>query len=81
MIAGSPATARSPVNPPRPLGVLTGLGALGLALTAFMVLAVVAALGGVSVGAGGAYSSGARIDGPSALAQREIPAAFLRLYV
>lgn len=81
MIAGSPATARSPVTPPRPLGVLTGLGALGLALTAFMVLAVVAALGGMSVGAGGAYSSGARIDGPSALAQREIPAAFLRLYV
>ncbi|MGP0102879.1 MAG: lytic transglycosylase domain-containing protein [Solirubrobacteraceae bacterium] len=47
---------------------------------AFVLLGALAALGGASVDAGGAQSSEAQSDGVSALAEREIPPLYLRLY-
>ena len=45
-----------------------------------MLVAMIAALGGASTGAGGEQASGEQADGVSALAQRDIPPAYLRLY-
>ena len=52
-------------------------GAVGLVAIAFVL---VAALGGASLGTDGVSASGAQGDGVSALAQREIPPLYLRLY-
>jgi hypothetical protein len=55
-------------------------GAAALLVIGFMLVATIAALGGVSSGAGGAQVSGDQPDGVSALAARDIPPAYLRLY-
>ncbi len=52
---------------------------LGLAAI-FMLIAVVAGMGSVSLGAGGGGDVGGAGDGASALARRDIPAEYLRLY-
>jgi hypothetical protein len=58
--------------------VRVGLGVA--ALVAGMVLVALAALTGASLGAGGESVTGAQHDGVSALARREIPSPYLRLY-
>ncbi len=55
-------------------------GAAALVAIAVMLITALTALGGGSLGAGGVGASGGQIDGVSALAQREIPPAYLRLY-
>jgi Transglycosylase SLT domain len=52
---------------------------LGLAAM-FMLVAVVAAVGGTSLGASGGVGTGGSDEGASALALREIPPDYLRLY-
>ncbi len=52
----------------------------GLFAVTFVLVAALTALGGASLGAGGAPVSEDRTDEVSALAQREIPPAYLRLY-
>jgi hypothetical protein len=52
---------------------------LGLAAM-FMLVAVVAAVGGTSLGAGGGVGTGGSDEGASTLALREIPPDYLRLY-
>jgi hypothetical protein len=55
-------------------------GAAGLSAIAFVFVAALAALGGASPSAAGVSPSGANGDGVSALAEREIPSLYLRLY-
>jgi hypothetical protein len=55
-------------------------GAAALVAIAVMLITALTALGGGSLGVGGVGASGGQIDGVSALAQREIPPAYLRLY-
>jgi hypothetical protein len=56
------------------------LGAAGLVAIAFVLVAALAALGGASLGTDGVSASGTQSEGVSALAQREIPPLYLRLY-
>jgi transglycosylase-like protein with SLT domain len=51
----------------------------GLAALALLLLAAVAVVGGASIGAGASQYEGAS-DGPTVLAEREIPPTYLRLY-
>jgi len=60
---------------------LIATGAAALVAIAFMLVAALAALGGASLGTGGVYAFGGQGDGVSALAQREVPPRYLRLYV
>jgi hypothetical protein len=54
---------------------------IGCTIVAFALVAMLGALGGVSLGAGGVEASeGAGGEGVSALAAREIPPLYLRLY-
>jgi hypothetical protein len=55
-------------------------GAGGLSAIAFVFVAALAALGGTSPSAAGVAASGAQGEGVSALAEREIPPSYLRLY-
>jgi Transglycosylase SLT domain len=55
-------------------------GAAGLSAIAFVLVAALAALGGASTSAAGVFASGAQGEGVSALAEREIPPLYLRLY-
>jgi hypothetical protein len=73
-----PAAARPRAQSPG-AGLLAG-GVAALAATAFVLIGALAALGGASLGAGGASAYDGQSDGVSALARREIPAAYLRLY-
>jgi hypothetical protein len=59
---------------------LIALAASGLAAVVFVLVVALTALGGASAIAGGALSSGARSEDVSALAEREIPPLYLRLY-
>jgi hypothetical protein len=60
--------------------VVVGAG-IGCTIVAFALVAMLGALGGASLGAGGVEASeGAGGEGVSALATREIPAPYLRLY-
>ncbi len=59
---------------------LIAAGAAGLVAIAFVLVGALAALGGASLGAGGVYASGGQGEGVSALAEREIPPLYLRLY-
>ena len=64
-----------------PAAARRGATAAGaLVAIAFALVAALAALGGASLAAGGASASGAPGDSVSALAAREIPALYLRLY-
>jgi Transglycosylase SLT domain len=75
-------TAGSEAAAGRGQGLASRLIAATVAATvaaAFVLVAALAALGGSSVGAA-ASSSEAQSDSPSALAEREIPAVYLRLY-
>jgi hypothetical protein len=76
MSAGS-ITARR-VLPGGAVTVTVG-ASLGLA-GMFMLIAVVLGMGGASLGAAGEGGTGGAGEGASALAQREIPADYLRLY-
>ena len=73
------ASARSPEHRVRPAEAAVVAGSAALLACALMLVAVIAALGGAT-GAPGGQPAGAT-DGVSALAEREIPAAYLRLYV
>ena len=55
-------------------------GAAGLSAIAFVFVAALATLGGASPSAAGVSPSGAQGEGVSALAEREIPPSYLRLY-
>jgi Transglycosylase SLT domain len=57
-----------------------GAGAAALAAIGFLLVAVIAAIGGVSTGAGAGQASGEGADGVSTLATREISPMYLRLY-
>lgn len=59
---------------------MIALAAAGLVGVVFVLVVALTALGGASVGAGGAMSSEARSAGVSTLAEREIPPLYLRLY-
>jgi hypothetical protein len=59
---------------------LIAVGAVGLGAIAFVLVAALAVLGGASLGADGVSAPAAQSDGVSALAQREIPPPYLRLY-
>jgi hypothetical protein len=59
---------------------LIAVGAVGLGAIAFVLVAALAVLGGASLGADGVSAPAAQSDGVSALAQREIPPLYLRLY-
>jgi hypothetical protein len=59
---------------------LIALGAVGVGAIAFVLVAALAALGGASLGADGVSAGGAQSDGVSALARKEIPPLYLRLY-
>jgi len=64
-----------------PAAARTGATAAGaLVAIAFGLVAALAALGGASLAAGGASAAGAPGGGVSALAAREIPPLYLRLY-
>jgi hypothetical protein len=65
----------------RATGRIAGGAAVALAVGVVMLIASLAAVGGASFGAGGMYASGSPSGGVSALAAREIPARYLRLYV
>jgi hypothetical protein len=56
------------------------IGAVLLMALALVLVAVIAAIGGASVGGAGVGGDGGGDDGVSALAEREIPALYLRLY-
>lgn len=60
-------------------GTVAAATSLGLAAM-FMTLAAMAGLGGASLGAGISGAAGGSAGGPSALARREIPPVYLRLY-
>ena len=77
MSAGS-VTARARVLPRGAATVAVG-ASLGLAAM-FMLVAVVAAVGGASLDAGGGGGADGSDEGASALALREIPPVYLRLY-
>ena len=76
MIAGAVAARR--VLPGGAVTVSVG-AIMGLAAI-FMLIAVVAGMGSASLGAGGGGDVGGAGDGASALARRDIPAEYLRLY-
>ncbi len=57
-----------------------GAVAAALAAIGFVLVAMIAALGGVSAGAGSGQAAGEEADGVSALAAREISPTYLRLY-
>jgi Transglycosylase SLT domain len=76
-------TAGSATARPRRQDVRAGsiaAGAAALVALAFALAAALAALGGAPPEAGSAYASAGQGDGVSALAEREIPPLYLRLY-
>lgn len=79
-------TAGSATAGPSGRGMGAGLiasAAAGCVAVAFVLVAALGALGGASLGSAGGYASGAsdvQEDSVSALAQREIPPLYLRLY-
>jgi Transglycosylase SLT domain len=75
--AGS-VTARGRILPGGAVIVIVG-ASIGLAAM-FMLLAVVAGMGGASLGAGGGGGADGSSEGASALALREIPPDYLRWY-
>jgi hypothetical protein len=61
-------------------GVLVAVGAVVALAGTFMLVAVVASLAGTSLGASGADAATGSGDSVSALARRDIPVTYLRLY-
>jgi hypothetical protein len=77
LTAGSAAARPRPHSGPRAGLIVVGAGVAALAL---LLLAAVAALGGMSTGAAGTPTPDAQGPGVSSLAEREIPPAYLLLY-
>ena len=77
MTAGLAAAGSQPHSVPR-AGLI--VGGAGVATIALILLAAIAALGGVSTGAAGMLTPDAPGPGVSPLAEREIPPLYLRLY-
>jgi Transglycosylase SLT domain len=76
-------TAGSATSPSHGQDAAAGLIAAGVAALAgiaFVLVAALAALGGASLSSDGVSTSSGQGDGVSALAQREIPPLYLRLY-